>query len=141
MMAGAEAVAGIKARIAHRRAEFAATITKLLRDGPKTSPALRRAVGGEFTRKSALFYKRLREVSAPNFIVMDGHERSPDGALATRWRLVEEGDYCLQCGEGAYTPKPEGDCRCHMGAPPCRACTDARLTCAHCEHKVEFAGG
>lgn len=47
---------------------------------------------------------------------------------------MEEGDKCfhlITCGGILEYPLVE-NCSCHMGNPPCSACTDVELTCNEC---------
>jgi len=45
----------------------------------------------------------------------------------------EEDDECPKIGcKGIMKYPPIENCSCHMGNPPCSACTDGLLTCNKC---------
>jgi hypothetical protein len=45
-----------------------------------------------------------------------------------------EGDTCNRDGcDGVIETHPPDNCSCHMGMPPCSACTDPRFYCPKCD--------
>ena len=69
--------------------------------------------------------------------VRDQLECIRDGLVELRLREnMAEGDRCPVCsGEMVYPPPM--NCSCHLGHPPCSACTEGELVCSHCGSTVE----
>lgn len=55
-------------------------------------------------------------------------------------REPEEGDFCPLHEDGLLEWRRIHSCSCHLGHPPCSACTDAPLMCDECGWRADTNG-